>query len=69
VFNELSNDNNGRLVDYENLRLRLISTGKFFAGDAVLIIKHMERTGQIEETGLHLYRRKTEPHIIDGSKQ
>jgi hypothetical protein len=67
VFNELSNDNNGRLVDYENLRLRLISTGKFFAGDAVMMIEHTERTGKIEETGFHFYRRKV-PHNGDGNK-
>jgi len=68
VFEELSNDNgNGGLVDYENLRLRLISTGKFFAGDAVLIIDYMERTGQIEETGFHLYHRKHTDNG-DGSK-
>jgi hypothetical protein len=71
VFEELSKDNNdnnnGGLVDYENLRLRLISTGKFFAGDAVLIIDYMERTGQIEETGFHLYYRKHTDNG-DGSK-
>jgi hypothetical protein len=51
VFEELSNDSgNSGLVDYEKLRLRLISTGKFFAGDAVMMIEHMERTGKIEET-------------------
>jgi hypothetical protein len=65
IFEELSNDNGngngGGLVDYENLRLRLISTGKFFAGDAVMMIEHMEMTGKIEETGFHLYRRKDAP--------
>jgi hypothetical protein len=71
VFDELSKDDNNSncgLVDYENLRSRLISTGKFFAGDAVLMIEHMERTGQIEETGFHLYRRNPVPHNGDGSK-
>jgi IclR helix-turn-helix domain len=72
VFEELSNDNGngngGGLVDYENLRLRLISTGKFFAGDAVMMIEHMEMTGKIEENGFHLYRRKDAPHNGDGNK-
>jgi hypothetical protein len=43
VFEELSKDNGNGLIGYEKLRLRLISTGKFFAGDAVLIIEHMVR--------------------------
>jgi hypothetical protein len=68
VFEEMSNDNGSGLVDYENLRLRLISTGKFFAGDAVMMIEHMEMTGKIEETGFHLYRRKDAPHNGDGNK-
>jgi hypothetical protein len=33
VFEELSTANNG-LVDYYKLHQRLISTGKFYAGDA-----------------------------------
>ena len=38
---------------------RLVSTGKFFVGDAVLMIKHMERIGEIEQTEqYHMYRRK-----------
>jgi hypothetical protein len=50
AFKELSkNDNNG-LVSYDRLQERLISTGEFYAGEAVLIIEHMERTGKIEKT-------------------
>lgn len=59
VFEELSKENDNGLVDYEKLRLRLISTGKFFAGDAVIIIEQMVRTGKIVETSFHLYRRMT----------
>jgi hypothetical protein len=58
AFEELSNDGNG-LVDYEKLQERLLSTGKFYAGDAVLIIEHMEKTAKIEQTGdYHVYRRR-----------
>jgi hypothetical protein len=49
VFKELSNNNNG-LVSYDKLQERLISTGKFYAGEAVLMIEHMEKTGKIEKT-------------------
>jgi hypothetical protein len=40
VFKELSNNNNG-LVSYYNLQDRLVSTGQFFVGEAVLMIEHM----------------------------
>lgn len=49
VFKELSNGNNG-LVSYDKLQERLISTGKFYAGEAVLMIEHMEKIGKIEKT-------------------
>jgi hypothetical protein len=68
LSNDNGNGNGGGVVDYENLRLRLISTGKFFAGDAVMMIEHMESTGKIEQTGFHLYHRKDVPHNGDGSK-
>jgi hypothetical protein len=59
VFEELSNHGNG-LVDYYNLQERLLSTGKFYAGDAVLMIEHMEKSGKIEQTGdYHVYRKKS----------
>jgi hypothetical protein len=50
VFKELANTNNG-LVTYYNLQERLISTGKFDAGESVLMIEHMEKSGKIEKTG------------------
>src|SRR5918912_3089094 len=50
AFRDLSkNDNNG-LVSYDRLQERLISTGKFYAGEAVLMIEHMEKTGKIQKT-------------------
>jgi hypothetical protein len=61
VFEKLSNDGNdgNGLVDYEKLQERLLSTGKFYAGDAVLMIEHMEKIGKIEQTGdYHVYRRR-----------
>jgi hypothetical protein len=58
LFKELAKDNNG-LVYYDKLQERLIATGKFDAGKAVLMIDHMEKTGKIEHTEqYHMYRRK-----------
>jgi DNA-binding transcriptional ArsR family regulator len=58
VFEELLNDNNG-LVNYDKLQERLVSTGKFYAGEAVLMIEHLEKIGKIEQTDqYHMYRRK-----------
>jgi hypothetical protein len=58
VFEDLATDNNG-LVYYDKMQDRLVSTGKFFVGDAVLMIEHMEKIGEIEQTEqYHMYRRK-----------
>jgi hypothetical protein len=58
IFEELSNGNNG-LVDHYKLHGRLTSTGKFYAGEAVLMIEHMEKIGEIEQTEhYHVYRRR-----------
>ena len=60
VFEELLNDDGNGLVDHYKLHGRLLSTGKFFAGEAVLMIEHMEKSGKIEQTGdYHVYRRRT----------
>ena len=59
VFDKLSKDNVDGLVNYGKLQERLISTGKFYAGDAVLMIEHMEKIGKIEQTEqFHVYRRR-----------
>jgi hypothetical protein len=56
IFGELSNQSNG-LVDYYKLHQRLISTGKFYAGDAVLMIEYMEKICKMEKTeDYHVYR-------------
>jgi hypothetical protein len=57
AFKELSkNDNNG-LVGYDKLQERLISTGKFYAGEAVSMIEQMEKIDKIEKTGdYNVYR-------------
>jgi hypothetical protein len=49
AFKELSNNNN-ELVSYDKLQERLISTRKFYVGEAVLMIEHMEKIGKVEKT-------------------
>jgi hypothetical protein len=64
VFEELSKNDNSGLVSYDRLQERLISTGKFYAGDAVIMIEHMEKTGKIEQTEqFHLYKRRGEGNL------
>ena len=59
VFEELSNDSGNGLVDHYKLHGRLLSTGKFYTGDAVLMIEYMEKTGKIEQTEqYHVYRKR-----------
>jgi hypothetical protein len=56
VFKDLAKDNNG-LVHYDKLQDRLVSTGKFDAGEAVLMIEHMEKIGEIKQTEqYHVYK-------------
>jgi len=44
-------------VSYDKLQERLISTGKLDAGESVLMIEHMEKSGKIEKTGnYNIYR-------------
>jgi hypothetical protein len=51
VFKDLSKKDNNGLVAYDTLQQRLISNGKLDAGESVLMIEHMEKTGKIEKTG------------------
>jgi hypothetical protein len=45
------------LVSYDVLQGELILTGKFYAGEVVLMIEYMEKIGEIEQTEqYHVYR-------------
>jgi hypothetical protein len=58
VFEELSTKGKG-FVNYDKLQEGLVSTGKFFVGEAVLMIEHMVKIGEIEQTEqYHVYRRR-----------
>jgi len=60
VFGGLAKDNNG-LVYFDKLQERLTATRKFDAGEAVLMIEHMEKIGGIQHTEhYHVYRSKTD---------
>jgi hypothetical protein len=50
LIKKLSKNDNNALVSYDKLQEILISTGKFYAGEAVLMIEHMEKIGKIEKT-------------------
>jgi hypothetical protein len=57
VFEELANNGNG-FVAYDKLQDRLVSTGKFFVGEAVPMIEHIEKIGKIQNTEhYNVYRR------------
>jgi hypothetical protein len=48
IFDELQNQSpDKKTVNGHKLKARLVSTSKFFVGDAVLVIERMERTGKI----------------------
>ena len=56
MFKELS-DKGNELVEHDKLQERLISTEKFYASEAFMMIEHLEQTGKIEQTGsYHVYR-------------
>jgi hypothetical protein len=58
VFEDLAKNNNG-LVSYDKLQERLVSSGKLDAGGSVLMIEHMEKIGEIQQTEqYHVYRRR-----------
>ena len=49
IFKELSKSDNG-LVAYDKLQERLIATAKLDAGESVLMIDYIVKTGKIEKT-------------------
>jgi hypothetical protein len=72
LFKDLAKDNNG-LVHYDKLQEGLISTGKFDAGEAVLMIEHMEKFGEIQQTDQYrIYRRRAaspSQNIVEMAKE
>jgi hypothetical protein len=58
IFDELQNQSpDKKTVNRYKLKARLVSTNKFFVGDAVLIIGRMERTAKIKSVGFDGYQK------------
>lgn len=57
TFDDLEELDSG-IVEHKQLQDMLISTGKFFAGDAHYSIEQMVKSGQIVEVDFHRYKRK-----------
>ena len=66
IFEELAKDSGNELVDHYKLQERLISTGKFYASDAFMMIEYMEKSGKIEQRGdYHVYRGRRKSASIE----
>jgi hypothetical protein len=59
IYDELESASDKRTVNGRELKARLVSSNKFFVGDAVLITERMVSTGQLCLIGYDTYQRKT----------
>jgi DNA replicative helicase MCM subunit Mcm2 (Cdc46/Mcm family) len=59
-FDELEKESDNKLVDHQILKESLVSSGKFYVGDAHKCIESMVRLGRIIQVGFHKYKRKIE---------
>ena len=57
VFDELAAATPTRTVNGKELKARLVSSNKFFVGDAILIIERMVHTGKLCNVAFDTYRR------------
>ena len=58
IFEELQSQSpDKKTVNGHKLKARLVSTNKFFVGDAVLVIERMERTAKIKSVGFDEYQK------------
>ena len=59
IFDELQSQSpDKKTVNGHKLKARLVSTNKFFVGDAVLVIERMERIGKIRSVGFDEYQKR-----------
>jgi hypothetical protein len=63
-FEELAENNKERIVNHKELKLALVSSGKFFVGEAQFAIEQMLKSGKIVETGFQQYKRGEESIAI-----
>jgi hypothetical protein len=59
-FEELAGNNKERIVDHKGLKSALVSSGKFFVGEAQFAIEQMLKSGKIVEIGFQKYKRGEE---------
>jgi hypothetical protein len=63
IFVQLENGNGGTgTVKHKELHEALLSSGKFYQGDATQIIDDMVNAGRLEPVSFHLYRRILQNH-------
>jgi len=59
IFDELQSQSpDKKTVNGYKLKASLVSTNKFFVGDAVLVIERMERTAKIKSVGFDEYQKR-----------
>ena len=62
IYEPLENGNGGTgTVKHGELHEALLSSGKFYQGDATQIIEDMVKDGMLEPVSFHLYRRISQP--------
>ena len=58
IFERLENGNGGtKIVNHKMLHEALVSSGRFYVGDATQIIDDMVKTGSLEMVSFHSYKR------------
>ena len=58
-FDELEKESDDKLVDHQILKESLVSSGKFYVGDAHKRIESMIKSGRIIEISFHKYKKIT----------
>jgi hypothetical protein len=67
IYERLENGNGGTgTVKHKELHEALLSSGKFYQGDATQIIDDMVNAGRLEPVSFHLYRRISQNHEKKG---
>jgi hypothetical protein len=56
----LAGNNNERIVNLKELKSVLVSSGKFFVGEAQFAIQQMLKAGKIVEIGFQQYKKEEE---------
>jgi SepF-like predicted cell division protein (DUF552 family) len=59
-FEELARNNKEKIVNHKELKSALVSSGKFFVGEAQFAIEQMLKSGKIVEIGFQKYKRGEE---------